>query len=98
MPDKLTKKQVAHVAHLARLELTDEQLDHYTGQLAAILEYVDQLNQVDTAQVEPVAQVTGLVNILQADEVTADTVDRQGFLDGAPAAEPPHVKVKAVLE
>ncbi len=98
MADKLTKDQVAHVADLARLELSDTELERYTSQLSAILAYVDQLSQADTAGTQPVAQVTGLSNVLQDDQPAADSVDRQAFLAGAPAAEPPYLKVKAVLE
>lgn len=95
---ELTKDQVAHVAHLARLAISDEELDLYTKQLSAILGYVEQLNSVTTDNVTPVAQVTGLTNVLQSDEVAGDTVDRNGFIADAPASELPYVKVKAVLE
>jgi aspartyl-tRNA(Asn)/glutamyl-tRNA(Gln) amidotransferase subunit C len=98
MAQLLTRDQVAHVAHLARLSLSDQELITYTDQLSAILAYVDQLSSVDTEHVVPVAQVTGLENVLQADAIASDTVDRESFLQGAPAAEPPYVKVKAVLE
>lgn len=98
MAKALTKEEVAHVAHLARLDVTEEELEKYTGQLSAILDYVDQLAEVNTDGVEPLAQTTGLVNVLQNDIVAADTVDREAFLAGAPAAEQPYVKVKAVLE
>ncbi len=98
MAKALTKEEVAHVAHLARLDVTEEELEKYTGQLSAILDYVDQLAEVNTDGVEPLAQTTGLVNVLQNDIVAADTVDREAFLAGAPAAEQLYVKVKAVLE
>jgi aspartyl-tRNA(Asn)/glutamyl-tRNA(Gln) amidotransferase subunit C len=98
MAQELTQEQVSHVAHLARLSLTDEQLARYTEQLSEILDYVAQLQSTDVAGIEPIGQVTGLVNILQQDKPAADTVDRELFLAGAPAAEAPYVKVKAVLE
>lgn len=98
MSKVLTKEEVAHVAHLARLELSDAELDKYTEQLSDILGYVDQLSEVDTDGVEPLAQTTGLVNVLQEDIVAADSADREAFLKGAPATEAPYAKVKAVLE
>lgn len=98
MAQSLTRDQVAHVAHLARLSLTDLELTTYTEQLSAILAYVDQLSSVDTENVVPVAQVTGLENVLQDDVVASDSIDRDAFLDGAPATESPYLKVKAVLE
>ena len=98
MSKALTKEEVAHVAHLARLDVTDAELEKYTEQLSAILDYVDQLSEVNTDGIEPLAQTTGLVNVLQQDAEAADMVSREDFLAGAPAAEPPYVKVKAVLE
>ena len=50
---KLNRKDVEHVAQLSRLELSEKDLDKYTGQLDAILEYIDVLSQVDTSGVEP---------------------------------------------
>lgn len=97
-PSQLTEEQVAHVAHLARLELTGDELSLYTSQMSAILSYVDQLSSVDTVNIEPVAQVTGLKNVMAEDIVATDPISRDAFLDGAPAAEAPYVKVKAVLE
>ncbi len=98
MDKALTKEEVAYVAHLARLEMTDAELDKYTSQLSAILGFVDQLQEVDTEGIEPLAQTTGLVNVLQDDATAADKVDREALLKGAPASEAPYVKVKAVLE
>ena len=98
MAESITKEQIAHVAHLARLELSDEELATYTRELSDILEYVNQLSAVDTVGVVPVAQVTGLVNVLRDDTLGNETIDRESFLAGAPAAELPYVKVKAVLE
>lgn len=98
MADQLTDKQVAHIAHLARLDLSEAELQQYAAQLSSILAYVDQLQQVDTAGVETVGQITGLINVLDNDEPRADTADRDAFLAGAPASQPPYLKVKAVLE
>lgn len=98
MAASLTPQQVAHIAHLARLSLTQEEQELYAKQLTAILGYVDQLSSVDTSNVAPVAQVSGLENVLQADSEASDHVDREAFLAGAPAAQPPYLKVKAVLE
>jgi aspartyl-tRNA(Asn)/glutamyl-tRNA(Gln) amidotransferase subunit C len=98
MADTLTQEQVAHVAHLARLELSEQETATYAHQLSDILASFEQLNQVNTDDVQPVAQVTGLENVLQNDVVGADSVSRETFLQDAPAAESPYIKVKAVLE
>jgi len=64
----LTREEVCWVAHLARLELTDAELDRMTQQLGAIVEYVDQLRQVDTEGVEPLAHALAVENVFRGDE------------------------------
>lgn len=66
---KLTKEQVAHIAHLVRLELTAEQAEKFSHQLSDILDYMEILNEVDTDSVEETNQVTGLENIERPDIV-----------------------------
>ena len=68
MDGKLTQEQVRHVAKLARLKCTDEEIERFTGQLGAILEYVEQLAQVDTTGVEPLAHCLPVVNVLREDK------------------------------
>lgn len=65
----LTRAQVQHIAKLARLALTDAEVDKFTGQLTTILDYVAQLNEVDTDGVVPTSQVTGLKNVMREDVV-----------------------------
>lgn len=65
----LTRDQVLHIAKLARLELTPEEVDKMTKELSSILGYIEMLNEVDTAAVEPTAQVTGITNALRDDIV-----------------------------
>ncbi len=60
---------VAHVAKLANLPLKQGEEDKFAKQLAAILDYISQLQKVDTTKVQPTSQVTGLVNITRPDEV-----------------------------
>lgn len=68
MPN-LTRDQVLHIAKLARLNLTEKEIDKMTSELSSILQYVDILNDVNTENIEPTAQVTGLENALREDEV-----------------------------
>ena len=63
---QLSKEEIQHIAKLARLELTDKELEKYGGQLSAVLNYIDQLKEVDVKGVEPTAQVTGLENVLRS--------------------------------
>ena len=66
---KLTKEQVKHVAKLARLGLTDQEVEKFQTELSGILDYVEQLSEVNTDKVLPTAQVTGLSNVMREDEV-----------------------------
>lgn len=66
---KLTKDQVKHVAKLARLGLTEVEVEKFQTQLSGILYYVEQLNEVNTDKVLPTAQVTGLANVMREDKV-----------------------------
>ncbi|MSR68144.1 Asp-tRNA(Asn)/Glu-tRNA(Gln) amidotransferase subunit GatC [Candidatus Peribacteria bacterium] len=65
----LTKEQVLHIAKLARLTLTPSEVDKMTKELSSILNYIEILNEVDTTNIEPTAQVTGLTNALREDTV-----------------------------
>jgi aspartyl-tRNA(Asn)/glutamyl-tRNA(Gln) amidotransferase subunit C len=65
----LSKEQVQKIADLARLGLTDAEIEKFTGQLSGILDWVDMLSEVDTEGVEPTYQSTGLTNVVDADEV-----------------------------
>lgn len=69
---KLTKKEVKHVADLSNLVLTEEEIAKFTPQLDKIIEFVSTLDEVDTKNVEPTSQTTGLKNILREDKVKSD--------------------------
>lgn len=95
----LSKQEIQHIAKLARLELTDEELKKYGGQLSAILNYIDQLKEVEVKAVEPTAQVTGLENVLREDvarDWNGDEVEQA--LADAPEKEERFIKVKRVIE
>ena len=90
----LTGDQVRWVAHLARLELSDAELETMTRQLSAIVEYVNQLQQVNTDGVEPLAHALDVSNVFRADEprpalpvdaALANAPDRRGDFYGVPA-------------
>ena len=65
----ITVKDVEHVAKLARLELTEEEKEKFTRQLGDVLKYVDQMNEVDTSNVEPLSHPIDFVNVMSADVV-----------------------------
>lgn len=94
----ITKDEVEHIAHLARLGLTEEEKEKFAQQLSSILDYVEQLKEVDTEGVEPTAQVTGLENIFRSDEIEDSDEIRDKLLKQAPAIEDDLIKTKAVFE
>lgn len=75
----LTKDEVRHVAKLARLTLTEEEVEKFTRQFASIFVYLDLLTEVNTEGVEPTAQVTGLKNVMRED-VLGPVFDREEML------------------
>lgn len=96
---KLTREEIEHVAKLARLELTENEIIKYGEQLSCVLSYIDQLKEVDTQGVEPTAQVTGLQNSWRSDDVEDwDDAERQAALKLAPDLEDGQLKVRRILE
>lgn len=79
---KISKKQVEHVAHLARLNLTDLELEKMTGQLDNILSYVEKLNELDTGSILPTSHVFSLCNAFRNDNVR-DSLPRSEALKNA---------------
>jgi aspartyl-tRNA(Asn)/glutamyl-tRNA(Gln) amidotransferase subunit C len=94
--DRITAADVTHVAKLARLELSEEELDRYTGQLAGMLEHFANIDALDLDGVEPMTQPYPLVNVLRAD-VVGPTLGRDEVLAQAPDAESGRFKVPAIL-
>ena len=94
---KLNRKDVEHVAQLSRLDLSENELDKFTGQLDAILEYIDVLNQVDTSAVEPMAHVFEIRNVMRAVQVQP-SLPREAALQNAPDAEDGFFKVPKIVE
>ncbi len=94
--DRISRENVAHVARLARLELSAGDLDTYTGQLASMLEHFADIDALDLAEVEPMTHPYHLVNVLRAD-IPAATLDRDEVLAQAPAAESGRFKVPPIL-
>ena len=96
MSDRLTRDDVAKVAHLARLELSDAELDTYTEQLGAVLDHAADVAALDLTDVPPTAHPLPLVNVLR-DDVVGPTVDRDEVLAQAPAVEDGRFRVPAIL-
>ncbi len=97
MSERLTRAAVAHVATLARLALSDDDLDRMTNELDGILEQAQDLAALDTAGVAPTAHPLPLVNVLRED-VVEPGVDRDEVLACAPAAEDRRFRVPKILD
>jgi aspartyl-tRNA(Asn)/glutamyl-tRNA(Gln) amidotransferase subunit C len=93
---EISRDEVAHVARLARLVLSDDELDRFTGQLAAVLDHARDVEALDVADVAPTAHPYPLRNVLRADEVRP-SLDRDEVLASAPAVEDGRFKVPPVL-
>jgi aspartyl-tRNA(Asn)/glutamyl-tRNA(Gln) amidotransferase subunit C len=96
MSDRLTLEEVRHVARLARLRLTDEQLQRYRGQLSTVLDHIAKLNELDVDGVEPMAHPGDLTNRLDEDAV-GQALDVEQVLSIAPATEAHFLAVPKVL-
>jgi aspartyl-tRNA(Asn)/glutamyl-tRNA(Gln) amidotransferase subunit C len=90
------RDEVAKVARLARLQLTDDELDVFTGQLAAVLGHFADVEALDVAGVPPTAHPYPLRNVLRPDEVRP-SLNRDEVLAAAPAAESGRFRVPPVL-
>ena len=93
---KITADDVRKVAKLARLDLPEDTIATYTGQLERILDYVDQLQAVDTEGVQPTTRAVEVVNATREDTVE-DTDVRQELLDQAPQREGDFFRVPKIL-
>lgn len=94
----LTKSDVLHVAKLAKLNLTDDEIKKFTPQLSKIIDYVSELSEVDTNNVEPTSQTTGLKDVLREDLATSDALLSQDLaLSGTDNTYNGYFKVKAIL-
>ena len=93
----LTAQEVEWVAHLARLHLTEAELETMTRQLSAIVDYVDQLKQVNTEGVEPLAHPLPIANVFRPDE-PAPSLPTDAALQNAPNRQGDYFGVPAVFE
>jgi aspartyl-tRNA(Asn)/glutamyl-tRNA(Gln) amidotransferase subunit C len=96
MPTRISKEDVAHVARLARLSLTEEELDRFTGQLGAVLEHARDVEALDTAGVAPTAHPLPIRNVLREDELEPG-LDREEVLSQAPSVEEHKFRVPRIL-
>jgi aspartyl-tRNA(Asn)/glutamyl-tRNA(Gln) amidotransferase subunit C len=94
---KLSRDDVLKLAALARISLSDDEVDAFADELSAILGYVEQLGGVDVTGLEPTNQVTGLTNVMRPDEVIDYGYTPDKLLQNVPAVEKNQLKVKRMI-
>lgn len=95
---KISKAQIQHIAHLARIGLTKDEIEIYSRQLSQILKYMEILNEIDTKNIPITAQVTGLENITRQDLVSDCTQEtKEAIIRQFPQKQGNLLKVKTIL-
>jgi len=93
----LTREDVLKLARLARLDITDEEVETYRTELTEILQYVDVLQQADVTGLQPTSQVTGLTNVMRDDTVLDYGATPDDLLRGVPHKQDRQIKVKRMI-
>ena len=93
----LSRDDVLKLARLARLDLTDEEIERFAKELTEILHYVEQLQAVDVNGLESTNQVTGLTNVMRKDEVVNYGYAPKELLKNVPNVQDDHIKVKRMI-
>lgn len=95
---KLTQDDVRRLAHLARLNLTQEEVERLANELTDILNYVDMLTEVDTEGVPETSQVTGLSNVTRPDEIDQSLCEPDALLETSPLPKRDHqIRIKRMM-
>jgi aspartyl-tRNA(Asn)/glutamyl-tRNA(Gln) amidotransferase subunit C len=97
MAKKIDEAQVRKVAKLSRLELTDAEVAEFTGQLSAILDYVEKMNELDTTNVQPLAHCLPISNVLRQD-IVKESLGTKKVLANAPQRDDEFFKVPKILD
>ncbi len=92
----LTKEEVIKLSQLARIELSEAEVEKFQKDLSAVLEYVEELKSVNVEGLEEVSQVTGLVNV-QREDIPVVSDIHEGIFSQAPEMKDGYFKVKAIL-
>jgi len=94
---QLSREEVLKLARLARLALTEEEIEEFRSEISTILEYVEQLKEVDVTGLEPTTQVSGRKNVMRADEVRDYGVSREDLLNLAPHRQDDELQVPRMI-
>ena len=94
---KLSHDDVVKLARLARLHLTEDEVEEYQAEISSILGYVEQLQLIDLGDIRPTYQVTGLTNVMRPDEEVDYKQTQAELLKNAPQVESGQIKVRRML-
>jgi len=94
---KITKEQIQHIAVLSRLNLSEEEKDLFGSQLSSILDYMDQLNELDTRETEPTSHVLSLSNVMR-DDILTSSLPGEEALKNAPSHSENFYRVPKIIE
>ena len=94
---EINRDDVLHIAKLSKLELTEDEISMYSGQLSDILTYIEKLDEVDTTGVEPTMNIVGKINSFR-DDVIIESLPVEEALLNAPDVEDNHFSVPRVIE
>ncbi len=94
---KISLEDVTHIAKLSRLSLTEQEAEMYAGQLSKIIDYVEQLNNLDTSSIEPTSHIMALNNIM-AEDVHVDSLPREEALRNGPDSTGKFYRVRKIIE
>lgn len=92
----ITKEEVQHIAKLARIQLSPEEVEKFQKELGEVLDYFEILREVDVSSVQPMTHSVPLQNVKRKDEAQPDSKGRK-LLDAAPEHEAGYLKVKSIL-
>jgi aspartyl-tRNA(Asn)/glutamyl-tRNA(Gln) amidotransferase subunit C len=93
----ISREEVLHVARLARIGVTEEDVEKFRQQLSTIIEHFDVLRQLDTTDVEPTTHTLALQSIMQ-DDKPRDSLEQEDVLQNAPLQQDGYLRVRAVLD
>lgn len=93
----ITKKEVQHIAKLARLGLTEKEIKKYQKELSAILDYAEKLKKLNTEGIEPTSHSVVMENVFREDKEKPGLVEKEKLLEMAPERKESFVKVKPVF-
>lgn len=93
----LTKQEVQHIAKLARLGLTEEEIEKFQKDLSSILDYFEKLKELDVSKVQPASHAIKVENVMRKDEIKSEGKNKK-LLDLAPEIKEGFLKVKSVFK